>query len=166
MGFTPLEGLVMATRSGSIDPGLVLWLQEHVGMPAAELAATLEYRSGLVALAGTSDMKAILDAEAAGDESAALAIAVYLHRLRAGIAAMAAAMGGLDALVFTGGVGERSAAIRSRAVAGLEFLGIELDPPLNDAPELDTEISLSGCSVRTFVVQAREDLRIARDVRA
>jgi acetate kinase len=165
MGFTPLEGLVMATRSGSIDPGLVLWLQEHAGMPSAELATTLEYRSGLVALAGTADMKEILDAEEAKEASAALAVEVYLHRLRGGIAAMVAAMGGVDALVFTGGVGERSAAIRSRAAARLGFLGIELDPARNQSPELDAEIGAHGASVRSFVVAAREDLQIARDVR-
>ncbi len=108
MGFTPLDGLVMATRSGSIDPGLVLWLEEHVRMPPAELAATLEHRSGLLGLAGTADMRAILAAEADGDEAASLAVGVYLHRLRASVAAMVAALGGLDVLVFTGGVGEHA----------------------------------------------------------
>lgn len=103
MGFTPLEGLVMATRAGSVDPGLVLWLEEHVGMPPAELASTLEHRSGLLGLAGNADMRAVLEAEGRGDEAASLAIGVYLHRLRAEIAAMTAAMGGLDTLVFTVG---------------------------------------------------------------
>lgn len=166
MGFTPLDGLVMATRSGSVDPGLVLWLEEHMGMPPSELAATLEHRSGLLGLTGSADMKAILEAEAAGDEGAALGVAVYVHRLRAGIAAMAAAMGGLDALVFTGGVGERAASIRSRAAAGLRFLGIELDESANEAPELDAEIGAAGAPARTFVVEAREDLQIAHDVRS
>jgi acetate kinase len=144
MGFTPLEGLVMATRSGSVDPGLLLWLEEHAGMPPAELANALEHESGLLGLAGDSDMRAVLEAEDAGDTDAALAVAVYLHRLRAGIASMAAALGGLDALVFTGGVGEHAEAIRRRAVDGLGFLG--------DA-------------VRTFVIPAREDLQIAHEVR-
>ena len=165
MGFTPLEGLVMATRSGSIDPGLLLWLEEHVGMPPSELASTLEHRSGLLGLTGSSDMRAILEAEAAGGSDAALAIDVYLHRLRAGIAAMAAAMDGLDVLVFTGGVGERSAPIRERAAHGLSFLGIELDGAANAAPQLDAEIGATGAGVRTFVIEAREDLQIARDVR-
>jgi acetate kinase len=164
MGFTPLEGLVMATRSGSVDPGLVLWLEEHVGLPPAELASTLERRSGLLGLAGTSDMREVLEAEAAGDERAKLAVEVYLHRLRSGIASMAAAMDGLDVLVFTGGVGERSATIRSRAAAGLGFLGVQLDDGINSTAEPDADLSAAGTRVRTLVVAAREDLQIAGEV--
>ena len=125
----------MATRSGSLDPGLVLWLEEHAGMPPAELASTLEHRSGLLGLAGDADMRAVLDAASGrrrGRRSSALD--VYLHRLRAGIAAMAAAMDGLDVLVFTGGVGEHAAPIRARAVAGLSFLGLALDLEANRRP--------------------------------
>ena len=166
MGFTPLDGLVMATRSGSIDPGLVLWLEEHVRTPPAELAATLEHRSGLLGLAGTADMRAILAAEAAGDEEAVLALAVYLHRLRGLVAAMAAAMDGLDGLVFTGGVGENSPEIRERAGAGLGFLGVAVDPVRNRAGGGDREIGTAGATVRTLVVAAREDLEIAHQVRA
>jgi acetate kinase len=163
MGFTPLEGLVMATRSGSVDPGLILWLEEHMGMPPSELASTLEHRSGLLGLTGTADMKSILEAEEAGDEQAGLAVEVYLHRLRGGIAAMAAAMDGLDAVVFTAGVGERAEAIRSRAAAGLGFLGISIDPDRN-AQAPDAEIGAENASARAFVVEAREDLQIARQV--
>ena len=166
MGFTPLDGLVMATRSGEIDPGLILWLEEHMGMPPSELASTLEHRSGLLGLTGTADMKEILEREAAGDETAALAVGVYLHRLRGGIAAMTAALGGLDVLVFTGGVGERSAPVRARAAEGIEFLGVAIDAARNEAPQLDAEIGADGARVRTFVVAAREDLQIARGVRA
>jgi acetate kinase len=165
MGFTPLEGLVMATRSGSVDPGLVLWLEEHVGLPPSELAATLEHRSGLLGLAGAPDMRAVLEAEHEGNPDARLAIETYLHRLRGGIASMAAAMGGLDALVFTGGVGERSAAIRERSAAALSFLGVALAPRKNAHPVLDAEIGAPGAPVRTFVVEAREDLQIVHDVR-
>ena len=165
MGFTPLEGLVMATRSGSVDPGLVLWLEEHVGMPPAELAAALEYRGGLLALAGRSDMRAVLAAEERGDGEAALAIAVYLHRLRAAVAAMAAAMGGIDALAFTGGVGENSAPIRERAARDLAFLGVAVNAGSNAAVG-DREITAAGARVRSFVVTAREDLQIAAEVRA
>jgi acetate kinase len=166
MGFTPLEGLVMATRSGTVDPGLLLWLEEHVGMPSSELASTLEHRSGLFGLTGTADMRAILEAEAAGEPDAALAVAVYLHRLRAGIAAMAAAAGGVDALVFTGGVGERAATIRQRAVEGLAFLGVAVDEAANADAESDTDISARTSSGKVLVVAAREDLEIVRQTRA
>ncbi len=165
MGFTPQEGLVMATRSGSVDPGLLLWLEEHVGMPPSELATTLEHRSGLLGICGSSDTRVILQAEAAGDADSALAIGVYVHRLRAGIASMAAAMGGLDTLVFTGGVGEHAAPIRERAAAELGFLGIHLDSEANAAAGSDAEIGAKGAAVRTLVITAREDLEIARGVR-
>jgi acetate kinase len=155
----------MATRSGSLDPGLVLWLEQHAGMPPAELAATLEHRSGLLGLAGDSDMRAVLEAASAGDAAAGLAIDVYIHRLRAGIASMAAAMDGIDVLVFTGGVGEHAAPVRARAAAGLSFLGVKLDLQANVAPTLDAEVSDRRAQVRTFVVAAREDIEIARDVR-
>ncbi len=168
MGFTPLEGLVMATRSGSVDPGLVLWLAEQAGTPPAELAAALEHRSGLLGLAGTADMREVVDRAGAGEPDARLALDVYTHRLRAGIAAMAAALGGLDLLVFTGGVGENSPEVRSEAAAGLGFLGIRLDPGRNatDGDPADREIGHPGTPVRSFVVAAREDIQIAAQVRA
>jgi acetate kinase len=165
MGFTPLEGLVMATRSGSIDPGLVLWLEEHGGTPASELADTFEHRSGLLGLTGTSDMRRVVERAEGGDGPAILGLSVYVHRLRAGIASMSAAMGGLDALVFTGGVGENSAPVRQRAAEGLGFLGVAIDPELNSRPAGDREIGRHDAIVRTFVVMAREDLEIARQVR-
>ncbi len=165
MGFTPLDGLVMATRSGSIDPGLVLWLEQHVHTPPAELAATLEHRSGLLGLAGTADMAAILAAEAEGDEEASLAIGVYLHRLRALVAAMVAALGGLDVLVFTGGVGENAPAIRARLASDLAWLGVAVDPGANDGARGDADITASDAAVGSVVVVAREDLEIVRQVR-
>jgi len=165
MGFTPLEGLVMATRSGSVDPGLVLWLEEHARMPPAELAATLEHRSGLLGLAGTADMRTIIESAAAGEPDASLALDVYVHRLRAGIAAMAASLGGIDALVFTGGVGERAPVVRALAVEGLAFLGLALDSARNEGGAEDREIGVPGASVRTFVLTAREDLQISHEVR-
>ena len=165
MGFTPLEGLVMGTRSGTVDPGLVLWLAEHAHTPPAELAATLEWRSGLAGLAGTADMREVLARAAAGDGAAELAVEVYLHRLRGLIGSMAAALGGLDTLVFTGGVGENAAEIRARAAGGLAFLGAALDPGRNGAARGDTDITAPGAAVRAFVIAAREDIEIARQVR-
>jgi acetate kinase len=165
MGFTPLEGLVMATRSGSVDPGLVLWLEEHAGTPPSELAATLEHRSGLLGLAGSADMRAILAKAAAGDAEADLALDVYVHRLRAGIGAMAASLGGLDVLVFTGGVGENAPAVRELGCRDLAFLGVQVDPDRNGLGDGDREIGPEDGPVKALVVVAREDLEIAREVR-
>ena len=166
MGFTPLDGLVMATRSGSVDPGLVLWLESHAGMPSAELAATLEYRSGLYGLAGTADMREILSRATAGDPRAVLARDVYLHRLVGCVASMVAALGGVDTLVFTGGVGENSPEIRSLAMNGLGFLGVRGDASRNDSGRGDREIGSPDAPVRSLVISAREDLEIVRQVRA
>jgi acetate kinase len=153
----------MATRSGDVDPGLLLWLAER--MPLAELGRGLEHDSGLAGLGGSGDMRALLDADG-DDEAASLAIDVYLHRLRAGIAAMAAAMGGLDALVFTGGVGQRSARIRAEAVDGLSFLGGRLEAVANETAVLDTDVASGESAVRVLVIEAREDLEVAQQVRA
>ncbi len=166
MGFTPLEGLVMATRSGSVDPGMLLWLLEHEKLSTTELANALEHRSGLLGLAGSADMREILLRADAGDRSAQRALGVYVHRLRAGIAAMAAALGGLDALVFTGGVGEHAAEVRAQSAAGLAFLGVALDPARNREVHADGEIGAVGAGARTLVLTAREDIEIARQVRA
>ena len=165
MGFTPLEGLVMATRPGNVDPGLLLWLQRPGGLTEPELSDALEHRSGLVALAGTADMRAVLARAAGGDDDARLALDVYVHRLRAGVAAMTAAMDGIDALVFTGGVGENSHDVRAAAAAGLGFLGVALDPKLNTSATGDADIGAGSAAVRTLVVRAREDLEIARQAR-
>jgi acetate kinase len=165
MGFTPLEGLVMATRSGTVDPGLLLWLLEREKLTVGAMSEALEHDAGLSALAGTGDMREVL-ARRADDDDARLAFAVYVHRLRAGIAAMAAALGGVDALVFTGGVGERSAPVREAAADGLGFLGVALDAARNDAADGDADVSRAGAAVRTLVIRAREDVEIARGVRA
>jgi acetate kinase len=166
MGFTPLEGLVMATRSGSVDPGLLLWLTEHSGLHESEIASALDHRSGLLALAGSADMREVLERVSAGDAAAELALEVYMHRLRGAIAAMAASLQGLDVLVFTGGVGEHAAEIRARAVAGLGFLGVPVDPRRNAAVAGDSEITAAGAGARVLVIRAREDVEIARQVRA
>jgi len=166
MGFTPLEGLVMGTRSGTVDPGLVLWLAEHAHTPPAELAATLEHRSGLLGLTGTADMREVQGRADDGDDAARLGLDVYLHRLRGSVASMAAALNGLDTLVFTGGVGENSPVIRAAAAAGLAFLGVAVDEDRNAAADGDTDITAPGGAVRVLVVAAREDLEIARQVRS
>ena len=162
MGFTPLDGLVMATRSGALDPGLVLWLATCGRVPLDHLEQQLNHASGLRALAGTGDMKVVVERVGAGDTDAALALDVYVHRLRALIAAMAASLSGVDALVFTGGVGERSAVVRQRTAEGLGFLGIAVDDAANGAARPDVEIGAADAPVRTFVVAAREDLEMAR----
>jgi acetate kinase len=162
MGFTPMEGLVMATRSGSVDPGLVLWLLRH-GVTADAVEQGLDREGGLLGLAGDADMRAVLTRD---DADARLALDVYVHRLRAAIAAMAAALGGLDALAFTGGVGEHAPEVRARTVAGLGFLGVQLDAEANARVTADAEIGAAGAPARTLVVTAREDLEVAVQVRA
>jgi acetate kinase len=166
MGFTPLEGLVMATRAGSVDPGLLLWLQRHRGIEPEEMERALDRDAGLLGLAGTADMREIVAGAARGEERLALAVDVYVHRLAAAIAAMAAAMGGLDALVFTGGVGENSTVIRERACTAAAFLGVELDPVLNDHGDPDTVISPPDAAVAVALVAAREDVEMAAQARA
>ena len=163
MGFTPLDGLVMATRSGSVDPGLVLWLVTDAGLAPDAVRTALEHDSGLMGLAGTSDMREVV---AAGG----LALDVYVHVLVRQVAAMTAALGGLDALVFTGGVGEHSPDVRALAAERLAYLGVAFDESANradpdgDAP--DRAISAPGTPVTTLVVEAREDIEIARQTRA
>ena len=165
MGFTPLEGLVMGTRSGSVDPGLVLWLIQHEKISPDELGTALEEDSGLKGLAGTNDMRQVLSRADAGDDRARLALEVYLHRLCGLAGSMAAALNGLDTLVFTGGVGEHAPDIRRWAAAGLSFLGVRVDEGRNTGADGDTEITEPGAPVGTFVIAAREDLEIARQVR-
>jgi acetate kinase len=165
MGFTPLEGLAMATRSGSVDPGLLLWLLERTELTAPQMTHALEHESGMLALAGSADMRVVIESAERGDAEASLALDVYLHRLRAGIAAMAAAMNGVDVVVWTGGVGERAPAIRAAANDGLSFLGLGIDHDRNRTATGDCDLSSSGAGVSTVVVRAREDLEIARQVR-
>jgi acetate kinase len=158
MSFTPLDGLVMATRSGSVDPGLLLWLQERENLTAGELTDALEQHSGLAGLADESDMRALL---ARTDREARLAVEVYVHRLAAGVAAMTAALSGLDALVFTGGVGENAAAVRAEVGGYLGHLGVDIDQDRNRNARPDARISADGARVPVFVIAAREDLEIA-----
>ena len=166
MGFTPLDGLVMATRSGSVDPGVLTWVMRHQGLGPDEVEAALEHGSGLAGLSGGSgDLREVMAGADGGDEAPALAYAVYVHRLRALVAAMAAAMAGMDGLVFTGGAGQASARLRADVCAGLEFLGIRLDGAANDTALGDAVISAPPSRVAVVVVEAREELEIARQVR-
>jgi acetate kinase len=167
MGFTPLEGLVMATRAGSIDPGIVTWLAGERGMPLDELLDGLQRKSGLQGLSGISgNLAKVQQASEEGNEDADLAVGVYLHRLVGSIAAMAAAMGGMDALVFTAGVGENAAWLRSEVGRRLGFLGVAVDEAVNATAAPDADITRTGAPVHTLVIAAREDLQVARETRA
>lgn len=168
MGFTPLEGLVMATRSGTIDPGLVLWLISEVGLAPEEVRDGLERSSGLAGLAGTSDMREIHARRQAGDDEAHLAFDVYVHSLSHHVGAMTAALGGLDVLVFTGGVGEHDPEVRAATAARLGYLGVAIDTEENTAADRqgDRDITAAGASVSSLLIEAREDLEIARQTRA
>ena len=162
MGMTPLEGLVMGTRSGDIDPAVLLHLQRVGGYDAAGLDDLLNRSSGLKGLAGHSDMRDLIAAGDRGDAAARLALEVYVHRLKHYIGAYAAELGGADALVFTAGVGENSAVVRAAAVDGLEFLGLELDPALNEERSSEPRVISQG-AVPVLVVPTNEELQIGRE---
>lgn len=164
MGFTPLDGVVMATRSGSLDPGLVLWLQERAGLTPHAVAQALETESGLLALSGTADLRQLLSRRAVGDERASEAFEVYVHRLVTTIGAMTAAAGGLDVLVFTGGIGQNSAEVRAEVGRRLAHLGVAIDAARNRRDEPDRDIGAAG--IRVLVIEAREDLQMVREVTA
>jgi len=146
---------------------VLLWVEKARALSPAAVEQALDRESGLLGISGvSSDMREVLRAESDGVPRAQLALAVYLHRLAASIAAMVAALGGMDALVFTGGVGEHAVAIRARAAARLAHLGVELDMAANARTFADGDVSAPGAPVRTAVVTAREDLEMARQVRA
>lgn len=166
MGFTPLEGLVMGSRSGDLDPAIVLHVMAKEELGAGELNALLNKHSGLLGISGVSnDMRALLEAEASGDERARLAVDVFAYRLRKYIAAYAGALGGVDGLAFAGGIGENAPAVRERAVKGLEAVGITIDASRNrEAVGRETEITSGhAAGARVFVVPTNEELLIARD---
>lgn len=166
MGFTPASGLVMSTRSGDLDPAVPLWLAGQ-GLDRDEIENALNRDSGLQGLAGDGDPRRVQEAADAGDPRAVEALDVWAHRTRAGIAAMAAALGGLDVLTFSGGVGEYQPRMRARAVRGLEFIGPRLDPDRNrDARGVDAVLSPDGASVTVVAVTTREDVVIAEQVAA
>jgi acetate kinase len=162
MGFTPLDGVPMNTRSGSVDPGALLYLLREGLLDADAVDHALNVDSGVRGLAAGGEMIEIERRATAGDQAAELGLAVMLHRLAAAVAAMAASAGGLDALAFTGGIGEGSALVRERLCSRLGFLGVELDTSRNGNPELDCDVAAKASAVRVVVVQAREELVAAR----
>jgi len=167
MGFTPLEGLVMGTRAGDIDPSLIEYLSIKEGMSLSEIDTLLNKQSGLLGLSGmTGDMREILEEEAENqDRRARLAIAVFCRRVKHYIGAYLAEMGACDAIAFAGGIGENAASIRRRICEGLEPLGIALDPVRNErmVDGRQGEISADGARVKAFVIPTNEELLIARD---
>ena len=162
MGFTPMEGLMMGSSSGSIDPGVILHLMRTEGLDPGEVNDLLNHRSGLLGVSAiSSDLRSIETAALEGDPRAELAITMFVHRLRAGIGSMVASLGGVDALVFTAGIGEHSARIRQEACAAFAFLGLRLDPERNRASGSDRSVAAADSTVEVLVVHAREEWAIA-----
>jgi acetate kinase len=165
MGFTPLDGLMMATRSGSVDPGIVLHVQRYRGLSAREVEEVLNHESGLLGISGVSgDMRQVLMAARAGNQRAQLAFDVYTHRIRRAIGGLTATLGGIDALVFTAGVGENSAEVRAASCRGLECLGLALEPDANAGCRPDADVARPGSPARILVVRTREDLTMLAEV--
>jgi acetate kinase len=161
MGLTPLEGVPMATRAGSVDPGALLYLLRH-GLPVDELDRALEHESGLLGLSGSASVQEL---EGAEDDASQLALEVFSYRVAGAVAAATVALGGLDAVVFTAGIGENSALVRRLVCSRLRHLGLELDESANSSAEPDAEIAHPGSAVRVVVLRAREDLVAARAAR-
>jgi acetate kinase len=171
MGMTPLEGLVMGSRSGDLDPAILMYLSRVANYTPDQLDALLNRESGLVGLTGLGDMRDVYLASEAGDERATLALEVYAHRIRHYVGAYFALLGGLDAVVFTAGVGENSADVRSRVIAPLAHLGLTLDASRNDAPRTSEaggarQISVTDAPVSVLVIPTNEELEIARQALA
>ncbi len=165
MGFTPLEGLMMGSRSGSIDPSIVTHVQERRGLRPAQVDAALNRESGLLGVSGVSaDMRQVVAAAESGNEQARLALGIYTHRVRQAIGALAVTLGGVDALVFTAGVGEHAAAIRAWVSVGLDCLGLELDNNKNAKCDPDADISAAASRGRILVIATREDVTMLREV--
>jgi acetate kinase len=165
MGFTPLEGLMMATRSGTVDPGMLVHLLRQKKLDANALGNALNNESGLLGVSGiSSDLRQVL-AELSHNPDARLAVEVYVHRIRQTIGAMAATLGGIEALVFTAGVGERAKEIRKRVCQNLGHLGLELDRRANETCKPDADIATRGSTARILVIATREDLTIMRETR-
>ena len=164
MGFTPLDGLMMGTRSGSVDPGILTYLMRSQNLSGETLDDLLNKESGLLGISGISgDMRQIVSSMNQGNDRAKLAFDIFVHRLQASIGGMVAALGGLDALIFTAGIGENSAEVRQAACANFGFLGLQLDPTKNASPQSGQDISTTASAVRVLVLRAQEDWAIARE---
>lgn len=162
MGFTPVEGLMMGSRSGSVDPGILIYLMRHSRLNADQIEDTLNHKSGLLGISGVSaDMREILSAIQKGDQRAQLAFDMYAHRLTREAGAMLAVLGGIDAFVFTGGVGENCPPLRDAMARQLSFCGLQLDQKKNTAPKPDQDVAAASSRVRALVVRAREEWEIA-----
>jgi acetate kinase len=165
MGFTPLDGLMMATRSGSVDPGILLHVQRRHGLSVEAVEQTLNRDSGLLGVSGVSgDMREVLAAAGEGNGRALLAVDVYAHRVRQAIGALAVTLGGIDALVFTAGVGENSGEVRAAICRGLECLGLALDPDANARCVPDADVAAAGSPARILVIATREDVTMLGEV--
>ena len=164
MGFTPLDGLMMGTRSGSVDPGILTYLLRQDRFDAKAMDEMLNANSGLLGISGvSSDLREVVAAMNNGNSRAKLAFDIFVHRLRSGIGSMIAALNGIDALVFTAGIGENSAEVRAAACANLGFLGLAIDPAKNVASPMESDISTAGSTVHVLVLAAQEDWAIARE---
>ena len=166
MSFTPLDGLMMGTRSGSIDPSIVLYLQKAKSLSREAIETALNEHSGLLGVSGVSgDYRKVEEAANSGNDQAQLALEIYIARVRAEIGALAATLGGIDALIFAAGVGENSASLRASVCSGLDFMGIHLDRSLNEGQPVDQNIAFPEATVGILVIHTREELMIAREVR-
>jgi acetate kinase len=166
MGFTPLDGLMMGSRSGAVDPGILIHLLRQNAYTADQLDQALNKESGLKGISGVSaDMRQIIAAIEQGNPRAKLALDIYIHRLRACIGSMMASLGGLDALVFTAGVGENSPVVRSGACEAFKFLGLQIDPALNESRPVDQDIAIADSAIRVLVIHTQEDWAIAQATR-
>lgn len=164
MGFTPLEGLMMGSRSGSIDPGILIHLLKQSDFTAEKLDDILNRNSGLKGISGvSSDMRQLVQAITQGNQRSQLALDIYIHRLRAGIGAMLASLGGLDALIFTAGVGENSPVVRAATCEVFGFIGLKLDGEKNQHSPVDQDIAAVDSAVRVLVIHTQEDWEIARE---
>jgi acetate kinase len=163
MGFTPLEGLMMGSRSGSVDPGILLYMLRHKGLSVTELDATLNKSSGLKGIAGSSDLRQILQDMQEGDSRARLAFDMFVHRLSFYIGAMLPTLGGVDVLIFAGGIGENSPEVRAAACESFAFLGLKLDQQKNSQSPADQDIATEDSSVRVLIIHTQEDWEIARE---